>query len=206
MSDRIYSTSFNKNKAAPAFSYVYDSSLNSGSGAWTPALPSSGGGGSADFTATNIILVTGVNNSTSGNSLLTVANALLSTNNSLSTTANSLLTTTNALIGSGNAYASTTSTSCSSNFTGAFGVSAAREFHSIFGYCSGNQQYLRMFDGTGTNGTFLGVVAVAAQNNFSVDFSAHGSKVTAGIYVAFSSSPSSQVATGPDGIITIIWK
>lgn len=171
MADRTYSSAFNQNKAQPAFNYVWDAAAtytaSDGTpvtGAWVPSTPAAGGGGSADFTATNIILRSGVNN---------------------------------------NAAASQSS---SVNFTGSFGVSAAREFHSVFGYCSGNAQYLRMFDGTGSNGTFLGVIAISQQNNFSVDFSAHGAKVTAGIFVAFSSSPSSQVATGPDGIITIIWK
>ncbi len=115
-------------------------------------------------------------------------------------------TTTNVILVSGAKSDAAASQSSSAGFTGSFGVSAAREVHSIFGYCSGNQQYLRMFDGTGTNGTFLGVVAVAAQNNFSVDFSAHGAKTTAGIFVAFSTAPDSQANSGPDGVITIIWK
>ncbi len=202
MSDRNYSASFNQNKGAPSFNYVWDgAALITGAGgaittgAWTPAGQATGGGGgggTADFTATNIILTTGVNASVSGNGLLATTNALL--------------TTSNALVTSGNVYAAPSSVTNSLGFTGAFGVSAAREVDSLFGYCSGNAQYLRMYDGTGTNGTLVGVIAVSAQNNFSTDFGAKGARVTAGIYVAFSSSPSSAVATGPDGIITIVWK
>jgi hypothetical protein len=161
--ERNYGQSFNQQKSTPVFNYVYDSSLNSGSGAWTPQTQA-GAGGSTDMAPTNIILRSGVANT---------------------------------------APASITS---SVNFTGSFGVTSAREVNSVFGYCSGNAQFLRIYDGTGTNGTLIGTIAVSQQNNFSVDFNTHGVTLSAGIFVAFSSSPSSHVATGPDGIISIIWK
>ncbi len=107
---------------------------------------------------------------------------------------------------SGNAYAAPASVSSSSLFTGSFGVSSAREVHSVFGYSSGNAQYLRVYDGTGVNGTSIGVIAVGGQNNFSMDYGTKGARTTSGIFVAFSSSPVSHVASGSDGIITIIWK
>ncbi len=42
MADRNYSSSFNQNKAAPAFGYVWDSTLNGGSGSWTPQVQAVG--------------------------------------------------------------------------------------------------------------------------------------------------------------------
>lgn len=110
-------------------------------------------------------------------------------------------------IASGNNSAAAASVVSSAVYTGSFlGKEGAGEVHSIFGYCSGNSQFLRIFDGTGVNGTLISVIGIDQQNNFFADFSAHGARVTAGIFVAFSSSPTSHVPTGADGIITIVYK
>lgn len=70
MSDRNYSKSFNQQKAAPVFSYVEDSTLNSGEGGWRPLkntdFAGGGGGGGGDASAANQLIA---------NNLLTSLNA-----------------------------------------------------------------------------------------------------------------------------------
>ena len=168
MADRTYSKAFEINRASPVFSYVEDSTLLGGSGAWRPLRASDfggGGGGSTDM----------------GPTILAIA--------------------------SGNANTDPASVSCSVNFTGSLlAKAAAGELVSIFGYCSGNAQYLRVYNGINESGSLVGVIAIPSANNFSVDFGAKGVDMSTGIFAALSSSPSSHVATGNDAIISIIWK
>ena len=61
-----------------------------------------------------------------------------------------------------------------------------------------------MYDGTGTNGNLIGVIAIGSANNFSADF-AKGVTTTSGIFVATSSSATAHVA-GTNVMATITWK
>lgn len=117
------------------------------------------------------------------------------------------MTATNAKLDTLNAYNTPCSRTCSTMFTGSLLAKAsAGEIHSVFGYCSGASQYLRVYDGTNVSGSVIGVIAIPSSNNFSIDYSAKGAAVSNGIFVALSSSSTSHVATGADAIITIVWK
>ncbi len=64
MADRNYGSSFNQPKAAPAFCYIWDDTLNSGSGMWRPQNADDGGGsggsGSTDMGPTILAIGSGV--------------------------------------------------------------------------------------------------------------------------------------------------
>lgn len=71
MADRTYSRAFEINRAAPAFSYIEDPTLNDGSGAWRPLRSSdfAGGGGSPGDNTPVVVAIA------SGNAALSSINA-----------------------------------------------------------------------------------------------------------------------------------
>jgi hypothetical protein len=205
MADNNYHSAFEINRAAPAFEYVWDATLDDGRGMWRPLSSDDfagggGGGGSGTVTVDNGPVIKAIGSGVSNSSGI---NLTLVGLNSKIDTLNGKIDTLNSAVSSG---ADALSVTCSTVFTGSLAASDAASLHTVFGYNSGISQYLRVFDGTSSAGTLIGVIAIGAANNFSVDFTSKGAAVEDGVFVALSTSPNSQVNSSSNAIITIVWK
>jgi hypothetical protein len=179
MADRNYSKAFDIHRAAPTFSYVWDDD--------------------AIITGAGALIYTGAWRPVT-------ADDFAAGGGGGGTSGTTDMAPTIAAIGSGNAYEAPATYGCSINYTGSYLAKAsAGTLLTIFGYNSGAQQFLRMYDGTGTNGNVIGVIAIGSANNFSADFTSKGISTVSGIFVATSSSPTSHSA-GTNAIVTVVWK
>lgn len=182
---RSFGDIFNANKSTPVFTYGLDSGrvyLNGNgmpcTGAMVPVAVDSNGA-----------LLVSLSSGSSGGGGVVDSPAIV------------------AAIASGNASLAATSISASDGFVTTFlGKTGPGEAHSVFGYNSGNSQFLHIFDGTGINGSRISTSLIGSNNNFFVDFSSHGTDVENGIFTAVSSTPIGTPASGTGVLISVTWK
>ena len=208
MADRTYSKAFEIQKAAPAFSYVEDTTLYGGAGGWRPLRPS-------DFS--NITLSgaqVNIDNS--------AVEALLATNNSLTTSGNNYLSSVQSsnsaiygAIASGNAVLESINedtASASKAFTPGAAASllvknGAGTLFTVNGYSSATGvQYLHIYDNTSAASNLVSVLAIDSSDNFSIDFGDKGIAMNSGIYIRNSLSPFSLATGASDLFFTAVYK
>jgi len=182
MADRTYSKAFEINRAAPAFLYIEDPTLNAGSGGWRPYRTTDAGGGGG--TISGDINISGIGQ------LILETDAL------------------EELAASGNAYLAPALKSFTNGFSNRLlAKPSAGTLFGVNGYNNNTGiQYLHVYDNVNSGSNLINVIAVDAQNNFSVDFGSKGIQMNSGIFVCNSTTPAVLNNGANDLFLTISYK